>query len=107
MVTLRVDFGDVDEARFIVLGLNASAEVLEPRRYASQSARDLRAPRAHWVFSPWTWGSMEGEGCSRLRRSQSETPNEPERMQRVFICRLPPSRASKQAQPLVSRASSP
>ncbi len=29
-VTLRVDFGDVDEARFIVLGLGAGAEVLEP-----------------------------------------------------------------------------
>lgn len=44
-ITLRVEFGDIDEARFIVLGLGAGAEVLEPA-----SLRDSLAAEVSLLF---------------------------------------------------------
>jgi predicted DNA-binding transcriptional regulator YafY len=40
-VTLRVEFGDQDEARFIVLGLGAGAEVLEPASLRESIAAEI------------------------------------------------------------------
>jgi len=42
-VTLRVDFGDADEARFIVLGLGAGAEVLDPPDLRASVATEIAA----------------------------------------------------------------
>jgi predicted DNA-binding transcriptional regulator YafY len=45
-VTLKVEFGDEDQARFVILGMGARAQVLEPRAFRQKILTEVQAMAA-------------------------------------------------------------
>jgi predicted DNA-binding transcriptional regulator YafY len=45
-ITLKAEFGDEDQARFVILGMGSRAQVLEPRAFRQKILTEVQAMAA-------------------------------------------------------------